>query len=98
MGALRPLPFSSSSLELYAHAQKGGSYGDAGDMLAALSAAAQQEASAAQVRVQFQLLLPPLYYCQVTLIQGSHQGVFARDISSTHVAVCACCCLRLLLR
>jgi hypothetical protein len=56
VGALQPLPTSSNELALYTHAQKGGGYGDARDIVAALSAAAHQEASAAQVSVHILLV------------------------------------------
>lgn len=50
VGGLRKPQPSSSASTLYAHSQKGGSYGDAADIVSALSTAAQQEAATAQVR------------------------------------------------
>lgn len=50
VGALQRQSPSSAALSLFAHSQKGGSYGDATDLVSALTDAAQQEAAAAQVR------------------------------------------------
>ena len=50
VGALQALQPSSPARTLYAHTQRGVAFGDASDILAALLAAAQQEAAGAQVR------------------------------------------------
>lgn len=50
VGLLKPLQSNSGTLALYAHAQQGAAYGNASDIVSALTSAAQEEASAATVR------------------------------------------------
>lgn len=51
VGALQRQVPSDGAVSLFAHSQKGGGFGDASAILSALSAAAQQEAAAAQVGI-----------------------------------------------
>jgi hypothetical protein len=83
VGSLQRQPPSSAALSLFAHSQKGGSYGDATDIVSALTVAAQQEAAAAQVILRHILNTPQMLPATLVLqIQQSQAACAAHKPAS----------------